>query len=83
MWQVVGLSILWYVGSSQSKESDEQIRRENRLNSSTARFREWQATNSGVRQEIPSKAVILFQGLDNRSFLFSLLYRIYDKNKNV
>jgi hypothetical protein len=25
MWQVVGLSILWYVGSSQSKESDDRL----------------------------------------------------------
>jgi hypothetical protein len=25
MWQVVGLSILWFVGSSQSKESDDRL----------------------------------------------------------
>jgi hypothetical protein len=25
MWQVVGLSILWYVGSSQSKEGDDRL----------------------------------------------------------
>jgi hypothetical protein len=25
IWQVVGLSILWYVGSSQSKESDDRL----------------------------------------------------------
>jgi hypothetical protein len=25
MWQVVGLSLLWYVGSSQSKESDDRL----------------------------------------------------------
>jgi hypothetical protein len=25
MWQVVGLSILWYIGSSQSKESDDRL----------------------------------------------------------
>ena len=25
MWQVAGLSILWYIGSSQSKESDDRL----------------------------------------------------------
>ena len=25
MWQVVGISILWFVGSSQSKESDDRL----------------------------------------------------------
>jgi hypothetical protein len=25
MWQVVGLSILWFIGSSQSKESDDRL----------------------------------------------------------
>jgi hypothetical protein len=25
MWQVVGLSVLWYIGSSQSKESDDRL----------------------------------------------------------
>ncbi|MDQ3837718.1 MAG: hypothetical protein M3297_00445 [Thermoproteota archaeon] len=25
MWQVVGLSLLWYVGSSQSKEADDRL----------------------------------------------------------
>jgi hypothetical protein len=25
MWQVVGLSALWYIGSSQSKESDDRL----------------------------------------------------------
>lgn len=25
IWQVVGLSILWYVGSSQSKEADDRL----------------------------------------------------------
>jgi hypothetical protein len=25
MWQVAGLSILWYVGSSQSKEADDRL----------------------------------------------------------
>jgi SNF2 family DNA or RNA helicase len=25
IWQVVGLSILWYVGSSQSKEADDRM----------------------------------------------------------
>ena len=25
IWQVVGLSLLWYVGSSQSKESDDRL----------------------------------------------------------
>ena len=25
MWQVAGLSLLWYVGSSQSKESDDSL----------------------------------------------------------
>ena len=26
IWQVVGLSILWYVGSSQSKEADDRLK---------------------------------------------------------
>ena len=25
VWQVVGLSVLWYIGSSQSKESDDRL----------------------------------------------------------
>ena len=25
MWQAVGLSVLWYIGSSQSKESDDRL----------------------------------------------------------
>ena len=25
MWQVAGLSILWYIGSSQSKEADDRL----------------------------------------------------------
>ena len=25
MWQVVALSVLWYIGSSQSKESDDRL----------------------------------------------------------
>ena len=25
IWQVVGLSVLWYVGSSQSKEADDRM----------------------------------------------------------
>jgi hypothetical protein len=25
MWQVAGLSILWYIGSSQSKEGDDRL----------------------------------------------------------
>ena len=25
MWQVAGLSVLWYIGSSQSKESDDRL----------------------------------------------------------
>lgn len=29
IWQVAGLSILWYVGSPQSKEGDERKRRKN------------------------------------------------------
>jgi hypothetical protein len=25
IWQVVGLSLLWYIGSSQSKEADDRL----------------------------------------------------------
>jgi hypothetical protein len=46
MWQVAGLSILWYIGSSQSKEGDD-------------RLEDWQTVNPGIRQEVSAKGVTL------------------------